>query len=80
MTTGKINQVAFLCDTTTRTIPDADETRGRDGRGSDSYRARAAQTGQRPPRQHRILHPKARAITRGPVQRETARLEHGRRY
>ena len=28
MTTGRINQVAFLGDTTTRTIPDADETRG----------------------------------------------------
>ena len=26
MTTGRINQVAFLGDTTTRTIPDADET------------------------------------------------------
>ena len=41
MTTGRINQVAFLGDTTTRTTPDAVETRGRDGRGSRSYRARA---------------------------------------
>ena len=83
MTTGRINQVAFLGDTTTRTIPDADETRGRDGRGSRSYRARAARDGRsqgrRPPRRHRILHPKARAIARGPVRRESARLEHGRR-
>ena len=83
MTTGRINQVAFLGDTTTRTIPDADETRGRDGRGSRSFRARAARNGRsrgrRPPRRHRILHPKARAIARGPVRRESARLEHGRR-
>ena len=83
MTTGRINQVAFLGDTTTRTIPDADETRGRDGRGSRSFRARAARNGRsrgrRPPRRHRILHPKARAIARGPVRREAARLEHGRR-
>ena len=82
MTNGRINQVAFLGDTTTRTIPDADETRGRDGRGSRSYRARAARNGRsrgwRPPRRHRILHPKARAIMRGPVRRESARLEHGR--
>jgi len=72
MTTGRINQVAFLGDTTTRTTPDADETRGRDGRGSRSYRARAARNGRsrgrRPPRRHRILHPKARAIARGPVR------------
>ena len=33
MTTGRINQVAFLGDTTTGTITDADEMRGRDGRG-----------------------------------------------
>ena len=83
MTTGRINQVAFLGDTTTRTIPDADETRGRDGRGSRSFRARAARNGRsrgrRPPRRHRILHLKARAIARGPVRREAARLEHGRR-
>ncbi|KAL9347074.1 hypothetical protein Peur_041558 [Populus x canadensis] len=83
MTTGRINQVAFLGDTTTRTTPDADETRGRDGRGSRSYRARAARNGRsqgrRPRRRHRILHPKARAIARGPVRRESARLEHGRR-
>nr|TKR79117.1 hypothetical protein D5086_0000275620 [Populus alba] len=73
MTTGRINQVAFLGDTTTRTIPDADETRGRDGRGSRSYRARAARTGRsqgrRPPRRHRVPHPKARATARGPVRR-----------
>ena len=69
MTTGRINQVAFLGDTTTRTTPDADETRGRDGRGSRSYRARVARTGrsqgQRPPHRHHILHLKARAIMRG---------------
>jgi len=46
MTTGRINQVAFLSDTMTRTIPNADETRGRDGRGSRSYRARAARNGR----------------------------------
>jgi len=31
MTTGRINQVAFLGDTTTHTTPDADETRGETG-------------------------------------------------
>nr|TKR65636.1 hypothetical protein D5086_0000319690 [Populus alba] len=66
MTTSRINQVAFLGDTTTRMIPDTDETRGRDGRGSRSYRARAARTGRlqgrRPPRRHRVSHSKARAI------------------
>jgi len=47
MTIGRINQVAFLSDTTTRTIPDANEMRGRDGRGNCSYRARVARTGGR---------------------------------
>lgn len=31
------------------------------------------------PRRHRIPHPKARATARGPVRRDSARLEHGRR-
>jgi len=83
MTTNRINQVAFLGDTTTRTIPDTDETKGWDGQGSRSYRAGVAQTGwsqgRRPLRRHRIPHPKARVITRGLVRRESARLEHGRR-
>ena len=74
MTTGKINQVAFLRDTMTHTIPNANETRGRDGRGSHFYRARVARTkrpqGQRPISRHRIC------ITCGPVWRESARLEH----
>jgi len=80
MTTGKINKVAFLGDTTTRTIPDANETRGRDRRGSHSYRARAAQTGRskgrRPLRRHRILHLKEWVITHGPIRWEFTRLEH----
>jgi len=46
MTTGRMNQVAFLSDTTTRMIPDANEMRGRDGQGNRSYRARAVRTGR----------------------------------
>src|SRR3990172_1903147 len=49
MTTGRINQVAFLGDTTTRTTPAAVETRGRGGRRlileKKSARARAGASG-----------------------------------
>nr|TKR98219.1 hypothetical protein D5086_0000205250 [Populus alba] len=52
--------------------PDADETRAETARKS-FYRARAARTGRsqgrRPPRRHRVPHPKARATARGPVRR-----------
>ena len=44
MTTSRINQVAFLSDTPTHTIPNVDETRGRDGHESRSHQAWMAQT------------------------------------
>jgi len=63
MTTGRINQVAFLGDATARTIPDVEETRGARrecvsfSRSMDSPKAR--QAGRGPSRRHRVPHPKA---------------------
>ena len=86
MTTGRINQVAFLRDATTRTVPHIQKTRGREtgmevvliehkalGRGF-------SRQGWRTLHRHRILHPKARAVAHGPIRRKTARLAHERRW
>lgn len=45
MTTGRINQVAFLRDSATRTPPVVRETGGRVGRRGHPYRAQSARTG-----------------------------------
>ena len=83
MTTGRINQVAFLGDNTTRRppslkIPAAGPRRARKSILSSRSSSKRQSKGQRPQHRLHVLHPKARAIARGPVQQESAQLEHGR--
>jgi hypothetical protein len=74
MTTGRINQVAFLRDAASRASPANPIGRdGGSGRGRSSCvsrdNARIGQDrGKTPPCPHRVLHRGARAVTRGPRQ------------
>jgi len=83
MTTGRINQVAFLGDNTTRRspprkIPAAGPRRARKSILTSTSSSKRRSKGRRPQRRLHVLHPRARAITHGPARQEPAQLEHGR--
>ncbi|KAJ6676077.1 hypothetical protein OIU74_005796 [Salix koriyanagi] len=72
MTTGGINRVAFLGDNTTRRspspkIPAAGPRRARKSILSSTSSSKRRSKGRRPQRRLHVLHPSARAITRGPA-------------